>query len=162
MNRFSRSSRATGPKMRGAARVRLLVDQHHGVVVEPDVGTVRPAALLRGADDDGLHHLALLHAAARQRVLDGAHDDVADARVPPTGAAEHADAQDLLGPRVVRDLAPCLLLDHLLGPLHDLDDPPALALRQRAGSPSCAPCPRHAHRRLVVHVELEDRRTVLS
>ena len=40
-------------------------------------------------------------------------DDVADAGVAPTGAAEHADAQDLLGSGVVGDLQPRLLLDHL-------------------------------------------------
>ena len=65
MNRFSRSSRATGPKMRVPARVPLLVDQHDRVVVEPDVRAVRAAALLRGANDDGLDDLALLHARRR-------------------------------------------------------------------------------------------------
>src|SRR4029453_8839279 len=38
--------------------------------------------------------------------------DVADRGVAPPGAAEHADAEDLLGTRVVRDLQPRLLLDH--------------------------------------------------
>ena len=44
--------------------------------------------------------------------IPGGNDDVADAGVAPTGAAEHADAQDLLGTRVVGDLESRLLLDH--------------------------------------------------
>jgi len=50
--------------------------------------------------------------AAGDRVLDGAHDDVADAGVAPTGAAEHADAQDFLGTGVVGDLESGFLLNH--------------------------------------------------
>src|SRR3954449_11391866 len=120
MNRFSRSSRPTGPKMRvprgsppsrlspaGGAQVAgpsgaaAVTDQHGGVLVEADVGAIRPTTSLGGTDDDGLDDVALLDAGTGQRVLDRADDDVADAGVAPTGAAEHPDAKDLLGPRVV-------------------------------------------------------------
>src|SRR5581483_12513013 len=46
-------------------------------------------------------------------ILHGRHDDVTDARVSPAAAAENPDAEDLLGTRVVGDLKPRLLLDHV-------------------------------------------------
>src|SRR5258705_4612959 len=95
-----------------ATRIVVGLDEDGGVLVELDVAAVGAAALLDGADDDGLHYLAALDAAAGDGVLDGRHDDVADAGVTPCRAAEHADAQDLLGARVVGDLHPRFLLNH--------------------------------------------------
>src|SRR5580692_5027404 len=97
----------------GATRISAVPDQDGGVLVEADVGTVCAAALLAGTYYDRLDDVALLDASPGQRVLDGRHDDVTDARVSPAAAAEHADAQDLLGTRVVGDLKPRLLLDHV-------------------------------------------------
>src|SRR6266498_2660690 len=116
-----------------ATRVLLLVDDDGGVLVEADVGAVGAALLLLRAHDDRPDHVAFLDRAARNGVLHRGDDDVADGGVAPPGAAEHADAQDLLGTRVVGDLESRLLLDHLLGPLHDLGHPPALARRQGTG-----------------------------
>src|SRR5918996_3138944 len=96
-----------------APRVLLLVDDHGRVLVEADVGAVGAALLLLDADDHRLDDLALLDGATGDGVLHGGDDDVADRGVAPPGAAEHADAEDLLGTRVVRDLQPRLLLDHL-------------------------------------------------
>src|SRR6266545_2728733 len=110
-----------------ATRVLLLVDDDGSVLVEADVGAVGAALLLLGA------HVAFLDRAARDGVLHRRDDDVADGGVASPGAAEHADAQDLLGTRVVGDLESRLLLDHLLGPLHDLGHPPALGRRQGTG-----------------------------
>src|SRR3954462_9786582 len=101
------------PEDAGAARVlRVGREDHDRVVVETDVRAVGTAALLGGAHDDGLHDLALLHGPARQGVLHGGDDHVADAGVAARGTPEHADAQDLFGPCVVRNLAPGFLLDH--------------------------------------------------
>src|SRR6266508_1267895 len=95
------------------AQLTVGLQDHRGVLVEPDVGAVRTPALLDGADDDGLHHVALLHTATGDRVLDGGDDRVADTCVAATGATENADAENLLRTRVVGDLQPRLLLDHL-------------------------------------------------
>src|SRR5207245_3790949 len=103
-----------GPEDARPSGVSLLVDEHHGVLVELDIRAVGPAALLGGAHHHGPHHVALLDPAPGQCILDRGHDDVADARVPPPGTAQDAYAQDLLGSRVVRDLAPGLLLNHSL------------------------------------------------
>src|SRR4029453_3012860 len=91
--------------------------------------------LLSGSHDHCLDDLALLDVAARDGVLDRTDDDVADARIPATGSAEHPDAQDLLGTGVVGDLEPRLLLDHfvLLRFLDDFDEAPALGGAQRPG-----------------------------
>src|SRR5262245_26996292 len=37
-----------------ADRLALIVDEHGGVAIEPDVAAVAPALLLHGPDDDGL------------------------------------------------------------------------------------------------------------
>src|SRR5215213_4337673 len=91
--------------------------------------------LLSGSHNHCLDDLALLDVAARDGVFDRTDDDVADARIPATGSAEHPDAQDLLGTGVVGDLEPRLLLDHfgLLRFLDDFDEAPALGRAQRPG-----------------------------
>src|SRR5947207_6788382 len=130
-------------------RVAALLDDDGGVLVELDVRAVGAPLLLGGADDDGPDDVALLHAGTRDGVLDGRHDDIADARVAPAGATEYPDAQDLPGSGVVGDAQSRLLLDHVsllrlpvlrpyrslaeqsLGPFEDLHDPPPLGGRQR-------------------------------
>src|SRR5919198_5669864 len=94
------------------SRLAVRLDQHGGVLVEPDVRAIRATAFLDGPHDDGLDHVAALHPGSGDGVLDGGHDDVADARVAAPGAAEHPDAEDLLRTRVVGDAQPRLLLDH--------------------------------------------------
>src|ERR1044072_670100 len=97
----------------GPSGVTAVTDEHGGVLVEADVRAVGAPTLLHGADADRLDDIALLHRATRDGVLDGRHDHVADAGVASPGAAEHADAQQLLGTRVVGDAQSRLLLDHL-------------------------------------------------
>src|SRR5215217_9791226 len=97
----------------GASRLAVVPQDHCGVLIELDVRAVDAAMFLRGPYHYRLDDLALFNVAARDGVFDRSDDDVADARIPATGSAEHADAQDLLGTRVVGDLEPRLLLDHL-------------------------------------------------
>src|SRR5512141_739360 len=80
----------------GTAGVTVGAEDDGRVLVETDVGAVRTPALLRGADDDGLDHVALLDVPAGDRVLHCGHDDVADAGVATSRAAEHTDAKNLL------------------------------------------------------------------
>src|SRR6185312_6122652 len=116
----------------GSTRVALRVDQHGRVLVERDVGPVGPSELLLGADDDRLDDLALANAAVGGRLLDRRSDHVAHARVTAVVAALDADDQDLARTRVVGDAQLCLLLDHRLPrALHHVEQPPALAARQR-------------------------------
>src|ERR1700744_3058876 len=103
---------ADRPEDAGSARVVVRLDDHGRVLVELDVAAVRAAALFDSAHHDGLDHVTTLDVATGDGVLDGRHDDVADAGVTPTRATEHADAQDLLGARVVGDLQPRFLLNH--------------------------------------------------
>ena len=104
MKFFSRSSRATGPKMRVPRGLRCVVDDDGGVLVERDQRAVVAAVRLLRPDDDRLHDLALLDRALRRGGLHGSDDDVADARVAAVRAAHDADAEDLAGARVVGDL----------------------------------------------------------
>src|SRR5690606_12930547 len=101
------------PEDARASRLVVVLDEHRGVLVEADVGAVGATLLLHRADDDGLDDVTTLHIGARDGVLDGGDDDVADARVAPPRATEHADGQDLLGTRVVGDSQSRLLLDHV-------------------------------------------------
>src|SRR5215212_31106 len=96
----------------GPPRLAVLLDQHSGVLVEPDVGAVRPALLLDRAHDDGLDDVTALHPGAGDGLLHRGDDDVADAGVAPRRAAQHPNAEDLLGTGVVSDAKPRLLLDH--------------------------------------------------
>src|SRR5207248_6011607 len=106
-------------------------DQHGRVLVEPDIGAIAAAALLAGAHHDRLDDIALFHAGAGKGILHGRHDDVTDARVSPAAAAEHTDAEDLLRARVVGDLEPRLLLDHVNSLSPPGDDPPVTPCQGR-------------------------------
>src|SRR5687768_9167218 len=99
----------------GAARLELVVDEDSRVLVEADVAAVRTPLLLLRAHDHALHDVALLHGGAGDGVLDGGDEDVADRRVAPLGAAQHLDAEHLLGAAVVSDPKSRLLLDHRSG-----------------------------------------------
>src|SRR3954447_7868140 len=105
-----------GPEDAGPARVAVVAQDDGRVLVEADVRAVGAAALLDGPDDDGLHDVALLDVAAGDRVLDSGDDHVADAGVAAARAAEHADAENLVGTRVVGDAQSRLLLDHFRTP----------------------------------------------
>src|SRR5687768_7113963 len=96
----------------GADRLGIGVDQDGRVGIEADRRSVGAVDVLGGADDDGLVDVALLHAAARRRLLDGDDDDVADAGEAALRAAEHLDALDALGTAIVGDLKVGLHLDH--------------------------------------------------
>src|SRR6185312_15510559 len=142
----------------GAAGLAIGLQDHRCVFVELDVRAVSAATLFGGPYNHGLDDFTLLDVAARDSVLDGGDDDVADARVAATGSTEHPDAQDLLGTGVVGNLESRLLLDHLcslcsdlsvwvvaigttdadksvflLGLLEDLDETPPLGGAQRPG-----------------------------
>src|SRR5688500_8403522 len=94
------------------ARLARLVDDHHRVLVEPDVAPVLAAGLLGGAHDDRARHVRLLHGAVGERVLHGDDHDVAEPRIAAARPSEHADDESGLRSRVVRDLDDRLLLNH--------------------------------------------------
>ena len=101
MNRSVRSSRVTGPKMRVPIGSSLALSSTAAL---PSKRISEPSARrtpLRGAHDDGVVDLALLDAAARDRVLDAHLDHVADVRVAALGAAEHLDAHHATWRRVL-------------------------------------------------------------
>src|SRR5882724_10919291 len=106
----------------GADRLVLLGDQHGGVAVETDGAAVDAAQREGGPHDDGAMHLALLHAAARDRLLDGDDDDIADAGILAARAAQHFDALHATGAGIVGNLEIGSHLDH------DLCSPRALGL----------------------------------
>src|SRR5262245_32352898 len=102
------------PEDARAARVLLVVDQHHRVAVEADVAAVGPAGGPAGADDHALDHLARLDLAAGDRLLDRGDDDVAQPGVAAAAAAEHLDAHALFGAGVVRYVEVGVFLNHRL------------------------------------------------
>src|SRR4029078_11115923 len=73
------------------------------------VGT---ADVLGGAHDHRAVNVALLHAAARRRFLDGNDDDVAPGGDAAVRSAHPLDALDALGTAVIRDVQVGLHLDH--------------------------------------------------
>src|SRR6266516_3413154 len=101
-----RAENTSGP------RLTLVVDQHGGVLVEPDVGAVFASSLFGRPHDHRLGHLALLHLTGGDGVLDRDDHDVAQPRVATLGPAEHADHERAPRARVVRDLELRFLLYH--------------------------------------------------
>src|SRR5579885_1799373 len=57
------------------------VDQNCCILIEPDIRSVAATMLLAGADDDRLHHFALLHLAFGRRFLYGRGDHVAQSGI---------------------------------------------------------------------------------
>src|SRR5579862_3779286 len=90
----------------------LMGDQDRRVAVETNGAAVRPADLLRGADDDCAMDIALLDAAARDRLLHGDDNDVADRRGPALGTPQNLDALDPARARIIGDVEVGLHLDH--------------------------------------------------
>ena len=109
---FARSSRGTGPKM----RVPIGSDDLFTItaaflskrMVEPSLRAMSLAVRTTTAR----RHVALLHPAARNGFLHGHDDDVADAGVAATRTAQHLDAHDPAGARIVGDVQVSLHLNH--------------------------------------------------
>src|ERR687897_1719496 len=85
------------------ARGAVGVDDHPGVLPEPDVRSVVAARLLLGPHHHGPHDVAFANGTPRRRLLDGGDDHVADPRAAALAAAEHPDGQQAPGSGVVRD-----------------------------------------------------------
>src|SRR5699024_1920654 len=103
---------AHGTENTGAARFAVGSEDHRGVLVKFDIGTVGATPLLIGAHDHRGHHFAAFDVAAGNSVFHRGHDGIANAGVPPAGSTQNPDTQDLLGSGVVGDLQPRLLLNH--------------------------------------------------
>src|SRR5216684_7027173 len=93
-----------GPEDARADRLALIVDEHGGVPIEPDVRAVAPALLLDGPHDDRLHDRPLLDGRLGRRFLHRRGDDVAEARVAPGGAADRVDDRNLARAGVIGDV----------------------------------------------------------
>src|SRR6185437_4859958 len=92
------------PEDTGGPWLARVVDDHDGVLVEPDVAAILAPRFLHGAHHHGARHLGLLHRAVRERVLHRDNDRVAQPRVAALRAAQHADHERLLRARIVRHL----------------------------------------------------------
>src|SRR5665213_2729229 len=100
------------PENARADRLVLRRDQHRGIAVEANGAAIGAPNFLRGTHDDGAMDVALLDAAARNRLLHRHHDDVADHRIFPLGAAQYLDALDPTSAGIVGDIEIGLHLDH--------------------------------------------------
>ena len=110
MKFFSRSSRATGPKMRVPRGLRSLSMMTMALVSKR---RAEPSGLerLASADADGADNLAFFHGAAGRSFLDVGRDDIADAG---EGGffADDADHGGHAGAGVVGDIETGAELDH--------------------------------------------------
>src|SRR3984893_15927840 len=104
------------PKDAGANRLRLIVEQHRRIGMEPYDGAVRTLDFLSGAHNDCRHHIALFDASARDRLLDRNDDRVTNPGIFAFRAAEHFDAHDTARARIIGDVEVGLHLNHRLAP----------------------------------------------
>ena len=94
MKSCSRSSRATGPKMRVPRGSMVVLDHDGGIVIEAQHRAVRTADRLLGAHDDAFDHVALLDLLVGRRGLHDADDHIADVGIARIRAFHDADAHD--------------------------------------------------------------------
>src|SRR5262249_12508461 len=88
---------------------------------------------LRGAHDNRLDDLSLLHRGTRNGAFHRSDDDVAHRRIRVAAAAGDVNAQELARARVVGYLETGFLLNHLLlRSLDDVEKTPPLLFRVRA------------------------------
>src|SRR5437899_10218723 len=90
----------------------LRVEQNGGVIVEADHRPVGAAILLRLADHDRAHYLALLHTGVRDRVLHCRDEHITDLRRRTRRRAQHADHRELTRSGVVGATDPGVRPDH--------------------------------------------------
>src|SRR5690606_1185937 len=84
-----------------ALRVLVVTDDYGGIVIKFDSAAIWAANLVGRTDNNCLNNRLFLDGAVRCSLLDGGGDDIADPSVAAAGATEYADAEDLLGARVV-------------------------------------------------------------
>src|SRR5579862_3930317 len=101
-----------GSEDAGADRLELVGQQHRCIAVEANQRAVGTAHTTRGAYHHRVVHLALLHLAARDRVLDAHLDDVADRGIATARATENLDTHQRAGAGVVGSIEHRAQLDH--------------------------------------------------
>src|SRR5438132_2484192 len=95
-----------------ADRLVVVVDEHRGVPVEPDVRAIPAALLFDRSDDDRLDDLALLDGPFRRRLFHRRGDDIAEPRVAARRTANRIDDRDLARAGVIGDVEYRSHLDH--------------------------------------------------
>src|SRR5215472_14822374 len=80
----------------------LIVDQNGGVIIEADVGSVRPSYLLCRSNYYRFGYFTLFYLGVRDRFFYGYHNDVADRSILPFAAAQHLDALDFARAGIIR------------------------------------------------------------
>src|SRR5467141_815713 len=133
--------RAEHARPHGLARI---VDQHRGVVVEPDVRAILAPPFFPHPHHNRLHYASLFDLAFRCCFLYRGGDDVAEARLQSRVAAYRHDAGQLARAGIVGHRQPGSHLNHWSAPLSLLRgrrvprqhflQPPALQLRKRPRS----------------------------
>src|SRR5467141_225771 len=130
--------RAEHARPHGLARI---IDQHRGVVVEPDVRAILAPPFFPHPHHNRLHNSSLFDLAFRCCFLYRGGDDVAEARLQSRVAAHRHDAGQLARAGIVGHRQPGSHLNHWSAPLSLLRgrrvprqhflQPPALQLRKR-------------------------------
>jgi len=95
VNFFSRSSRAHRAEHARSDGLARIVDQHRGVVVEPDIRAILAPPFFPHPHHDRLHNSSLFDLAFRCCFLYRGGDDVAEARLQSRVAAHRHDAGQL-------------------------------------------------------------------
>src|SRR5262245_21948243 len=95
-----------------ADRLALVVDQHGGIAIEPDVGAVAPALFLDGPDNHGFDDLPLFDVRFGRRFLHRRRHDIAKTGIAAGGPANRVDDRDLASAGVIGDVQDRSHLNH--------------------------------------------------
>lgn len=71
-------------------RLALFIHYNNGILIKPNFAPIAALSVHRSTNNHTIHDLALLHLAARDCVLDGGDDEVAE--LPVLAAAQNLDA----------------------------------------------------------------------
>ncbi len=92
-----------GAKNSGPNRLHSFVDQHHSIVIEPNVGTILSTVAAARANDDPFYNFSLFNVAVGDAFFHGTRHNVADFPVGDIGVVLDVKTLNFLGPGVVRD-----------------------------------------------------------
>src|SRR5690606_24341571 len=92
------------PKDTGADWLVVIVENNSGIAIKANGGSVFAEHFLGGAHDDGLTHVALFHATARDGFLDRNYNNVSDTGVATVGTTQNLDALNTARAAVVSNI----------------------------------------------------------
>src|SRR6185503_20558934 len=103
------------PKDTSPDGIPILIDQHAGIPIKLDVGTILATYFLGGPHDYSAAYIALLDCCRRNGLFDTHDDNVSERGLATPGPTKHMKAHGLLGTGVIGHVHIGIALNHSPG-----------------------------------------------